>query len=87
MLNWHKGIKFTASQTLPANDYSEERTLTNNYLILFDETEGYMLVISGEAEMTVFEKIAENLEIRLTDKTVAYTDFENHNVFIDGGVG
>ena len=86
-LNGHKTIKFHATQHFEANDYAPEHTLHYNYFILFNETEGYAVVITGEADMEVMERIAENLEIVVTDEIIKSSDFENNAAFLDGGVG
>jgi len=86
-LNGHKTIKFHATQHFEANDYAPERTLHYNYFILFNETEGYAVVITGDADMEVMERIAENLDIVVTDEVLKSSDFENNAAFLDAGVG
>ena len=86
-LNGHKTVKFHATQHLEANDYAPEKTLHHNYFILFNETEGYAVVIGGEADMDVMEHIAENLEIVVTDEIVKSDDFDMNHAFLDAGVG
>lgn len=81
VINGCKAMKFHASRE--ANNFRSDY----NYLILFSEDEGYMIVISGHADMEIMEMIAENLEIRETGETVCYDDFESHNVFIDMTIG
>ena len=47
----------------------------------------YAVVIGGEADMEVMERIAENLEIVVTDEVVKSADFDMNHAFLDAGVG
>ena len=49
--------------------YNEMRG-PENYVILFSEREGYMVVVGGSEELSVLEDIARGLEIRVTDEPV-----------------
>ncbi|MCR5664555.1 MAG: hypothetical protein K6G17_06735 [Oscillospiraceae bacterium] len=43
------------------------------YVILLNETEGWAVSVGGEDGMETLEKIARNLEIRVTDKAVDFS--------------
>ena len=49
--------------------YMEERG-PENYVILFSESQGYMVVIGGSEDLETLEHIARELEIRHTDELV-----------------
>jgi hypothetical protein len=53
--NWHV-IEIT-EENLP---YYEE----GNYVIMFDENHGWVVIVCGYSDMETIEKIAENLEVR-----------------------
>jgi len=80
-INGHQALKFHATQDV--NGYHFDY----NYILLFSEENGYMIVINGNSPMSVMEEIAGGLEIRLLDRSLSYDDFEEHNVFIDASVG
>ena len=52
-----------------------------------DPDEGWIVRLAGEVGMDTLVKVARNLEIRETGKTLRYDDFEDHYTFMDGGVG
>ena len=64
-----------------------EQNLEQDILILANAKAGWIIRICGEIGMDELVKIAKNLEIRETGKTLIYDDFQNHYIFIDGGVG
>lgn len=43
-----------------------------NYVLLFSADHGYMIRVGGSLDMETIEKIAENLEVRITDEEVEY---------------
>ena len=45
------------------------------------------MVIGGEADMDVMERIAENLEIVVTDEVIKSSDFDMNHAFLDAGMG
>lgn len=49
-----------------------------HYLLLFSKEEGYLVIISGVANLDVLEKIAENLEIVVEDALSEEEMRENH---------
>ncbi|MBR3474535.1 MAG: hypothetical protein IKH34_05655 [Oscillospiraceae bacterium] len=64
-----------------------ERTLQQDILILENAEAGWILCIRGEIGMDQLIRVAKNLEIRETGKVLTYADFEDHYLFMDGGVG
>ena len=48
-----------------------------NYLVMFNDTEGYMIVIGGASSMDVLEHIAESIEIQSTDKVYQPDPYSN----------
>ena len=64
-----------------------DRTLVQDQLILFNPEAGWVIRLCGEIGMDQMIEVAKNLEIRETGKVLTYDDFENHYLFIDGGVG
>jgi len=43
-----------------------------NYVLLFDRANGILLRVGGVDDMEVLEKIAQNLEVRITDEEVTH---------------
>jgi len=80
-INGHKSLKFHATFSVNGYDFSY------NYVILFNEEFGYMVVVTGNSDMEIIQKIAENMEFRTLEETISYEDFSQHNVFIDAGNG
>ncbi len=64
-----------------------ERTLEQNIILLSNADAGWVIRVCGEIEMDELVRVAQNLEIRETGRTLTYDDFENHYNFFDGGVG
>ncbi len=64
-----------------------EQTLVQDILILENAEAGWILCIRGEIGMDQLIKVAKNLEIRETGKVLTYEDFDDHYLFMDGGVG
>ena len=44
----------------------------DNYVLLFNPEHGYMIRVGGGLDMEIMEKIAQNLEVRITDEEVEY---------------
>lgn len=80
-------MRFHCTQVLEANAYAPERTLEEDILLMSDPDEGWIVRLAGEVGMDTLVKVARNLEIRETGKTLRYDDFEDHYTFMDGGVG
>ena len=66
-----------------SSDYSESKTIgfydndRANYILLFDEVRGYLAMVSGTSDMDTLEHIAQELEIRESDRPYeepAYTE-------------
>lgn len=64
-----------------------EQTLVQDILILENSEAGWIICIRGEIGMDQLIKVAKNLEIRETGKILTYEDFDDHYLFMDGGVG
>ncbi len=82
-------MRFHATQHLEAVPAFNvpERTLEQDILLLSNPEAGWVVRICGEAGMDALLKVARNLEIRETGRTLTYDDFEDHYTFMDGGVG
>ena len=83
----YQAMKFHAYQDIPANEYREETHLDYYFVILFNQSNGEIVVVSGTSDMETVEHVAKELQIRRTDETVKSSDFENNAVFIDVGQG
>ena len=80
-------MRFHATQHLEANVYAPERTLEQDILLMSDPDAGWVVCIRSGIGMDELVKVAKNLEIRETGKTLTYDDFTDHYTFMDGGVG
>ena len=80
-------MRFHCTMTLEANDYSPERTLEQDILLMSNPEGGWVVRLGGEIGMDDLVKVAKNLEIFETGTALSYDDFENHYAFMDGGVG
>ena len=65
----------------------EAYTLEQDIILMSNAEAGWVVRICGETGMDTLLRVAKNLEIRETGKTLTYEDFENHYTFMDGGVG
>ena len=65
----------------------EAYTLEQDIILMSNVEAGWVVRICGETGMDTLLRVAKNLEIRETGKTLTYEDFENHYTFMDGGVG
>ena len=83
----YQAMKFHAYQDIPANEYREETHLDYYYVILFNQSNGEIIVVSGTSDMETVEHVAKELQIRQTGEIVKSSDFENNAVFIDVGQG
>ena len=83
----YQAMKFHAYQDIPANEYREETHLDYYFVILFNQSNGEIVVVSGTSDMETVEHVAKELQIRRTDEMVKSSDFENNAVFIDVGQG
>ena len=79
-------MRFHCTMTLEANDYSPERTLEQDILLMSNPEAGWIVCLNGEIGMDELVKVAKNLEIFETGTVLSYDDFENHYAFMDGGV-
>ena len=82
-------MKFDTVHTLPASDSMPERTLRNNYYLMFNQKLGYLIVISSmEGSVDTLEHVGQNLTVDVTDEVISASDYpEEYNRFIDCGVG
>ena len=64
-----------------------ERVLEQDILLMADPDAGWVVRLAGEAGMDTLVKVAKNLEIRETGRTLTCEDFEDRYTFMDGGVG
>ena len=58
-----------------------------NYVILFDPENGYMITVAGALEFAELEKIAKGLEIRVTDNPVSMSILDKGTSVINLGRG
>ena len=58
-----------------------------NYYVMYNNVEGYIIVITCNASMEECEAIADGLEIRITGNTVEYAENDIHDVLIGNGIG
>lgn len=58
-----------------------------NYVILFDPENGYMITVAGTMEFDELEKIAKGLEIRVTDDPVSMSALEKGASMLNIGRG
>lgn len=64
----------------------ETLNMDQNILLLFEQEKGYLITLVGTADFALLEKIAENLEVRETQRTI-YSAEENwfdYNLIIAG---
>ncbi len=80
-------MRFHCTQVREANEYTPERRLEQDVLLMSNPKEGWIVRLAGEIGMDELVKVAKNLEIRETGKILSCGDFENHYTFMDGGVG
>lgn len=89
-------IKFDAISTIPALSYTrddgsvfsrEEFTYERSYCLMYHQTEGHLLVLSGESDIETLEHIGKTLTIETTDELVSAADYKDLNVLMDGGKG
>lgn len=89
-------IKFVGTVTVPALSYTrengeyferEEYTYERSYCLMYHQTEGYLLVLSGESDIETLEHIGKTLTIEPTDEIVSAADYKELNVMMDGGKG
>lgn len=89
-------IKFDGTQTIPAvsfvdakGDYFErpEYTYERSYYLMYHQTEGYLLVLSGESDLQTLERIGKTLTVETTDEVISTEDYTDFNALMDGGKG
>ena len=61
--------------------------MEQDIILMSNPEAGWVVRVCGEAGMDTLLKVAKNLEIRETGRTLSYDDFENHFASMDGGVG
>ncbi|MCR4963811.1 MAG: hypothetical protein K6B40_08070 [Firmicutes bacterium] len=82
-------MRFHATQHFDARpEYNmPEYTLEQDMILMAKPDAGWVVRICGEVGMDTLLKVAKNLEVRETGRTMTSDDFENHYTFMDGGVG
>lgn len=89
-------IKFNGVSTIPALSYTnakdelierEEYTYERSYCLMYHQTEGYLLVLSGESDIGTLERIGKTLTVETTDEVISASDYTDMNVIMDGGKG
>lgn len=83
-INGHRTLSFSAGYPEPT---SEAGNIYSGYVLMFNEEQGYLIRITGQADLQTLKDIAWSLEVKTLDEQVSYDDFDGHNVFIDCGVG
>lgn len=83
-------LKIEASQDIPGNRFfgTEAYTTERNYYIMFHQTLGYIIVISGhDTDIATLERIGQNLEIDVTDTVISSEDYHEYTAIVDGALG
>ena len=89
-------IKFDGISTIPALSYTnakgelferEEYTYERSYYLMYHQTEGYLLILSGESDIETLERIGKTLTVETTDEVISAADYTDLNVLMDGGKG
>ena len=89
-------IKFGGISTIPALSYAnakgelierEEYTYERSYCLMYHQTEGYLLILSGESDVETLEHIGKTLTVDVTDEVISAADYTDLNVLMDGGKG
>lgn len=89
-------IKFHGEQTIPALSYTdakgnyferEEYAYERSYFLMYHQTEGYLLVLSGESDVETLDHIGKTLTVEATDEVISAADYADLNVLMDGGKG
>lgn len=83
-INGHRTLSFSAGYP---EQTSEAGNIYSGYVLMFNEEQGYLIRITGQADLQTLKDIAWSLEVKTLDEQVSYDDFDGHNVFIDCGVG
>lgn len=89
-------IKFGGISTIPALSYTNakgelferpEYTYERSYCLMYHQTEGYLLILSGESDVETLEHIGKTLTVDVTDEVISAADYTDLNVLMDGGKG
>ena len=82
-------MRFHATQHFEARPEVDmpERTLEQDIILMSNPEAGWVVRLCGEIGMEALLKVAQNLEIRETGRTLTPEDFTDHYTFMDGGVG
>lgn len=89
-------IKFDGISTIPALSYANskgelferpEYTYERSYYLMYHQTEGYVLVLSGETGVETLEHIGKTLTVDVTDEVISADEYTDLNVLMDGGKG
>lgn len=82
-------MRFHATQHFDARPEHNipEHTVKQDIILMCNPEADWIVRVCGEAGMDTLLKIAKNLEIRETGRTLTYDDFADHFAFMDGGVG
>lgn len=83
VLRFHAALHFDPD---PERD-TPEYTLEQDIILMSDPEAGWVVRICGETGMDTLLRVAKNLEIRETGRTLTQGDFEDRYTFMDGGVG
>ena len=80
-------MKFETVRTIPGTDYRPERQLPGSYVLLYHQTEGHLIVISGQSPLSELERVARELQVESTEEVITAAEYRGENRFIDWGVG
>ena len=89
-------IKFDGISTIPALSYTNakgelferpEYTYERSYCLMYHQTGGYLLVLSGETDVETLEHIGKTLTVDVTDEVISADEYTDLNVLMDGGKG
>ena len=80
-------IKFASERQITRSDTQETRTFDGSYVLLCNQAEGYLIVVSGQSELAELERVARELEVETTEELIRAAGYQGENRFIDWGVG
>ena len=86
VLSFHGKQHFEA-RDIPDFGHMDAYDIDYDYVLLSNAEKGWVVEVCGQLDRDTVMKVAENLEIRETGKTLTQADFQNRFLFIDGGVG
>lgn len=75
--------EITKTVAIPAYDDG----LTTYFYMMYNNDEGYLIVLSGTCNMDNLETVAKTIEVRKTDRKIKYDANADHDIYLGAGVG